>query len=207
MAPSKPLISEFTVLENHWDTIIVLNLAKCAISKDRPKPPTEISVKVSSKHLIVASPVLAALLNGKFREGHELQMTGTTEIALPDDNPDIMVALLNIIHGFPGKVPRHLNLEALLEVAVLVDKYQLLESVELFLETWLKKVHPAERITRFSDRVTYWICIGHAFQKPSLLKPMMATAKYMFKGPLNTLGLPIPKSIVGKEKSRLTITG
>ncbi len=59
----------------------------------------EIRIRVSSRHLTLASPVFDRLLKGEFAESCRLKSVGTTEVRLPRDNPQALQILLNIIHS------------------------------------------------------------------------------------------------------------
>lgn len=81
-------------------------------------------MRVSSKHMILASSVFEAMLQpGRFKEEIDLDSNGKAEIPLPDDDSEPFVILLDIIHGRPRKVPRVVNLHLLSGLAVLIDKY------------------------------------------------------------------------------------
>ena len=76
---------------------------------------------VSSAAMCLASPVWRAMLDpkGHFLEAH----SSDRKVSLPDDNPEALLLLLNIIHLQFLKVPQTLPTEELYEVAVLFDKY------------------------------------------------------------------------------------
>jgi BTB/POZ domain len=90
--------------------------------------PAVIQMRVSSGHLILVSPVFKRLLKGGFAECHTLTSAGTAEICLPDDNPEAMQILLNIIHGHTRKVPREIKFDTLTQISILIDKYSLHEA-------------------------------------------------------------------------------
>ncbi|KAF4629274.1 hypothetical protein G7Y89_g8873 [Cudoniella acicularis] len=71
---------------------------------------------VSSKHLMLASPVFKVMLG----------------------NQNLKSILMNIVHGHTRKVPRRVSLRALSRLSILVDKYQMLGVVELFSDTWIQ---------------------------------------------------------------------
>jgi hypothetical protein len=127
-------------------------------------PKKDIHMLVSSKHMTLASTVFAAMLSVHFREGSELQSRGKAEITLPDDDPDAFTILLDIIHGRTKKVPRRVDdLIPLTDLAVLVDKYQLLEAVDFFSTTWIG--WPAAGIPKASaDDLFLWLCISWVFK-------------------------------------------
>lgn len=98
-------------------------------------PPTQLLV--SSPHLIHASPYFQALLTGHFREAVALRQHGHVEVTLPEDDPDAMRAVMNAVHGRFWAIPgKNIRLELLKDIAVVVDKYGLEESVCTMLETW-----------------------------------------------------------------------
>ncbi|KAE9378226.1 hypothetical protein N431DRAFT_328915 [Stipitochalara longipes BDJ] len=90
----------------------------------------KVNMIVSSKHMVLASPVFKAMLAPEsFREGLERNTTGQMEVELPDDDEVVMVVALNIIHGRNRLVPKHVDLDMLAKLAILVDKYQMVEAV------------------------------------------------------------------------------
>ncbi len=106
------------------------------VSEIRGPSPRELEMLVSSKHLMLVSPVFKAMFSLNFREGVTLRSTGTAEIRL-DDDPSAFSILLYIIHCMTRKVPNEVSLEVLTTLSVLVDKYQMLEIVELHVRLWL----------------------------------------------------------------------
>lgn len=98
----------------------------------------EIELRVSSKHLSLASAVFDTCMEGHSKGGTDMRI-----IPLPDDNYYAMGILLNIIHGRTRRVPRQLDIEELVQVVVLIDKYELHEAVELFTDVWFESLRPA----------------------------------------------------------------
>lgn len=96
-------------------------------------------VRVSSRPLILASPVFAAMFTGKFQEAVTLQ-TGSLDLALHEDPPESLIILLNIIHGRTRMIPRLVNINTLTEIAILIDKYQFREIMGLITDTWFEKL-------------------------------------------------------------------
>ncbi|KAK5235462.1 hypothetical protein LTR47_003647 [Exophiala xenobiotica] len=92
--------------------------------------------KVSSKHLILASRVFRAMFNGNFREAVELHKQEVSKVPLPDDNPDAMVVLLNIVHGLNKQVPRKIGETLFLDIVTLIDKYEFHEAAYVFTDIW-----------------------------------------------------------------------
>ncbi|KAL8907443.1 MAG: hypothetical protein Q9207_001413 [Kuettlingeria erythrocarpa] len=79
-----------------------------AVEADEEQDPSQIfHVRVSPKHLILASPVFKRMLQISFKEGQQLSSQGHTELPLPDDNPAALLVLLNLIHGNTRKGASH----------------------------------------------------------------------------------------------------
>lgn len=156
----------------------------------------EVIIRASSRHLTLASPVFHAMLSRKFSESNALSMTGSVEIPLPDDDPDAFLILLNILHGRIRKVPLTIDLETFTQISVLVDKYDILEPVELLASFWFDNLKSAIP-ERFTDDIPAWICICSVFDKPVEFLHATRLAMRQGKGDLEATGLPIPPSISG----------
>lgn len=117
---------------------------------------------VSSKHMMLASPVFKAMLNGNFKEGRALKTDGHIDVTLPDDDAAAFRIILHIVHGRNRLVPRVINLDCLLKIAVLVDKYQMVEVVEAYSEGWIKTLKPT-LFGNLSSDIGRWVCISWVF--------------------------------------------
>ncbi|PMD57210.1 uncharacterized protein K444DRAFT_632344 [Hyaloscypha bicolor E] len=74
----------------------------------------KISMIVSSKHMILASPVFKVMLQpGRFKEGMQRNAAGQIEVDLPDDDQAVMVIVPDIIHGRNSLVPKQVDMEML----------------------------------------------------------------------------------------------
>ncbi|OJJ79788.1 uncharacterized protein ASPGLDRAFT_1504412 [Aspergillus glaucus CBS 516.65] len=125
-------------------------------------PPTKLLV--SSHHLITASSYYRTLLTGPFREATALRTNGYVNITLPDDNPTAMLAVMNAVHGRFFSVPgRKIKLELLKDIAVVVDKYELFESVSTMLSTWAATVRVGNPRASLRDIAKWLLCVSWAF--------------------------------------------
>ena len=107
--------TEQVVLDRHADV--------CLVTTARDGHAVEFLA--SSKSLTLASEVFAALLGPYFREGQSLAeaLPGSpTRIPLPDDKPDGMRILLEVLHHRP--TPKRLSFDELAGLARVVDKYR-----------------------------------------------------------------------------------
>ncbi|KAL2071709.1 hypothetical protein VTL71DRAFT_12944 [Oculimacula yallundae] len=101
---------------------------------------TTVHMRVSSRHMSLGSPTFASMLGPDYKEGRDLQAQGSVIIPLPDDDPDTLIILLNIIHGKTRLVPREVDIDLLARLAALVDYYNFHEIVELWSDFWIDKI-------------------------------------------------------------------
>lgn len=156
---------------------------------------------VSSKHLILASPVFKAMFRpDTFREGELLKSRDLAEVDLPDDDPEAFEILMNILHGWSSKVPEQVTLELLTKLSVLADKYQILEPLTVYLRQWwpeLKKQLPGE----YDANVPSWLSICWVFKFKVEFEQVTKVAmrgcntKILIPGATD---LPIPERLIGK---------
>ncbi|KAF8542833.1 hypothetical protein BDD12DRAFT_875770 [Trichophaea hybrida] len=98
--------------------------------------------KVSSHVLCAASNVFRAMFgpNGKFRESRELRTAdASTELyVLPieEDDLDVLQIILMILHHKNSGVPKEIDFEKLVQVAVLSDKYDLAVALRFTASAW-----------------------------------------------------------------------
>ncbi|KAH7420003.1 hypothetical protein BKA64DRAFT_700006 [Cadophora sp. MPI-SDFR-AT-0126] len=174
-------------------------------SEPESEPPLqEMHMLVSSKTLMIASSVFKAMLQkGHFKEGSKLE-SGKTEISL-DDDPAAFKILMDILHFNARKVPRTVDLKTLTNLAVLVDKYSVLEPVEVFAERWIAQLRETMPTTLTKDLLP-WICIAWVFQSPEVLVTAVKVALKWSDGMIEasvTQDLPIPESLLNAiEDSR-----
>ena len=175
-----------------------------AASPSKPRPSLlgrQTSIRVSSRHLILASPIFRAMLSRSFSESHTLRTTGTLTLPLPDDSPAALLIVLNIIHGHTRAVPRILDMETLVEVGVLVDKYELLEALEIVGEMWITRL-AKERgglPTAMEDNIMSWVWVTWVFQRGDEFQHVTRVVERESSGEIQADHLPIPASIIGQS--------
>ena len=122
--------------------------------------------RVSSRHLILASSVFRAMLSRNFREGTTLKAVGIVEIDLPDDDPDALALLLNVIHSRSKSVPSKLGLSSLCRLALLVDKYQMHEAFNLLASMWIAHAVSKGWPEKFDARMRQMLYVSWVFRSP-----------------------------------------
>lgn len=164
----------------------------------------EVEMLVSAKHLMLASPVFNAMFKHDFLEGDTLRSKGRVEVALPDDDTKAMEVILNIVHGRVRQVPREVTLEVLTALSILVDKYQMHEVVELYVEIWM--VHLKPRVPKFFSPEFYkWLSIAWVFKLEAEFKHLTWIAIRESAGtrpilqPMPDPSFPISEAVLGKS--------
>lgn len=111
--------------------------------------PEKVVYVVCPRSLARASPVSKRMLYGGFAEAKPA--TGDWRVPLPEDNPEALELLLNIIHGHFAEIPDEIDEIELYEAAVLTNKYDLTHIVRPWAQPWLADLKlqmdiPAHRI-------------------------------------------------------------
>lgn len=169
-----------------------------------------VQIRVSSKHLVLASPYFKRNLGSGMLESHILSSQGHVEFRMDIEDLEAMLIVMNIVHGRTRQVPRHIDLDMLTRVAVLVDYLECHEVIELFSDRWIDDLKGGITTT-YSEALIQWLCISLIFRKACQFKAVTHTAIRQTKGPIDTLGLPIRESVVGERsnsspRSRLILT-
>ena len=191
----RPMMSSKTqTFDPNGDVVLVFN------QTSETKTLAQVNMLVSSKHMILASPVFAAMLKVEFKEGSTLESKGHAEILLPDDDPQASIILLNIIHGRPKKVPRRIDLLLLQKLAILVDKYQMQEVVAVFSEIWIGILKDTIPKASTTDLLS-WVCISWVFEDDPVFKrvtKVLMQASDSALDPDLVDELPIPTAVFGR---------
>lgn len=143
--------------------------ASAFLASRKSKPRIEkVQMRASSKHLILASPIFRTSLGSDtYPEGQTLQNEGNLVVPLPDDDPDAMIILLNIIHGLSSKVPRRVDLNMLTKLAVAVNHRHMHEAVGLWSDTWIENLKRDEGLpSSYTPEILLsWLFIFWVFRK------------------------------------------
>ncbi|XMA19059.1 hypothetical protein WAI453_011850 [Rhynchosporium graminicola] len=186
-----------------------------AVEESEPKPAVnavkvlvsshEVHCIVSSRHLILASRYFETVLSGDFEEAKALRATGHVEIPMLDEDLESMTILLTIIHGASRKVPRNVSLELLSNLAVLVSKFGMLETVEFFSDTWIDHLQREGLPQAYTKDVLRLLFVFWVFDRETEFRDMTRLAQReaddkFEEDVANTEGIMIPLGIVDAIK-------
>ncbi|KAK4154676.1 hypothetical protein C8A00DRAFT_42559 [Chaetomidium leptoderma] len=152
-------------------------------------------IKVSSKHLALASRAFRNRLQfGNSKAAR--QSDGRVHLTLAEGFDAKAVSIvMKAIHGRGSKVPKAADLETLAQIALFVDRFQLLDAVEVYAERWISKLEDSIPDTYNQDLVR-WIYISHVFHDADIFKAVTKVAAVHSAGPIDSLGLPIREKII-----------
>ncbi len=166
-----------------------------------------IRIRASSRHLVLASSVFAAMLSrDSFREGAELRSHGAVEVELHDDVPAALLTALTVVHAQLSRVPRALSLPEVADIALVVDKYDLHDTLCLHGDMWLDKLAQQSPVpgNASADSFMPWLRAAWVFRRSAEFHALTWVAQQQWDGTLGTGlqpaagdGYPLPASILG----------
>ncbi|PNP78956.1 hypothetical protein FNYG_07821 [Fusarium nygamai] len=154
----------------------------------------EFRMLVSGKHLELASPIFKTMVTGPFAEGKP-DSSGFRLITASDWDPEAFKIVLTIMHGYNRDVPRSLSLEMLVKVAMIVNYYDCLESVELYTDIWLEGLKSGLPTVYGRDCILC-LFISWVFSEPVMFQNMTELALRHSQKLIETEDLPIPADIL-----------
>ncbi|KAF4629275.1 hypothetical protein G7Y89_g8872 [Cudoniella acicularis] len=171
--------------------------------------PKEVQMRVSSHTLMIASPVFKAMLQrNAFKEGVDLATQGGTFVSLPEDDPTMLRILLDIIHHRTRQVPLEVDLKTLTGLSILIDKYQMLEALELYVDMWVEGLQRSLPNSFTTDFLS-WLNVAWVLKLPVEFEYLTRIAVRESRGEIGGENrqepedLPIPDSILVKiEETR-----
>lgn len=191
------------------DSISPMSDDVSSVTSSPSSKPRECRMRVSSHSLMIASPVFKAMLQrNAFKEGTELATRGEVTISLPEDDPTMLRILLDIVHHRTRQVPRQVGLKTLTGLSILIDKYQMLEALEVYVDMWVEGLQ-SFLPKSFTPDFLSWLNVAWVLKLPVEFEYLTRIAIRESFGEiggeqgLEPEDLPIPDSILVKiEESR-----
>ncbi|POS79696.1 hypothetical protein DHEL01_v201903 [Diaporthe helianthi] len=151
-----------------------------------------IRFRLSSRHLISASPYFRAILTGPWEESSSRADVGY-KLSATDWDESAFKLLMDIIHGNSQNVPRCIDLELLAKVAVLVDYYKCYDVVRFYSDAWIEGLGDEMEINYYSREFVLLLFVSCVFFLDTPFRNLTYEAIRQTKGPLQSLGLPFPE--------------
>ena len=154
-------------------------------------------IKVSSRHLTLASRVFRNKLQFTSSKTTR-QADGRIHVKLSEGfDPQAVSIVLNAVHARGSKVPRSVDLETLAQIAIFVDRFQLLDAVDVYAERWISKLE-GDLPNTYNRNLVLWLYISHVFRHSDIFRAVSKTAAAQSHGPIQTLNLPIREKIISE---------
>ncbi|KAM0376583.1 hypothetical protein ACHAPY_007128 [Fusarium culmorum] len=167
-----------------------------------PLEKIDIRMLVSGKHLELASPIFKAMLTGPFTEG-TTDSSGVRRITASDWDPQAFYIVLSIMHGYHRDVPRSISLDLLVKVAIVVNYYDCLESVEVYTDIWLEAFESELPEVYGRDCILY-LFLSWVFSRPVMFQSMTQLALKHSQKIIEIEDFPLPADIIGRPNTKST---
>ncbi|KAK0619421.1 hypothetical protein B0T14DRAFT_432395, partial [Immersiella caudata] len=149
---------------------------------------------VSSRHLILASPMFKAMLTGGWKEGDK--SNGTAEVGAEDWDTEALVIVMNVLHSHYRQVPKKVSLEMLAKIAIIVDYYQIHEALQIIASLWINALKESLPDSPGRD-VTLWILVSLVFGDATVFRQVTKIAILRSKKDITIPhNLPIPLAVI-----------
>ncbi|KAK1830933.1 hypothetical protein QBC39DRAFT_260074 [Podospora conica] len=174
-----------------------------------PMDSTPHTFLVSSRHLILASPVFKKMLTGSdWSEANKVE--GQFRVDASEWDPAAFAIVLNLVHGWHRRTPKSVTLETLANIAAIVDYYEFYEAVEVACSSWVSTLRVSEPIPEEPGRKLYlWMLNAWVFGLDDIFKSTTKAAilhaTSVLEAPDN---LPIPAKVFDRmnENRQAAIT-
>lgn len=178
-----------------WARVHVHTKCRCL---GKPVFSDEYTYQVSSRHLILASPFFRAALTKGWKETHILGTHGSVTFTVYDWDDQALMIFLNIIHGQHRDLPWKIGLELLAKVTVIADYYQCIDAIQFMALSWYAFLKPTcSDLVRPKD-IVLWLWVSWVLRLPEQFRKVGAMAKDQLGERMDSLGLPIPRRILGE---------
>lgn len=160
-------------------------------------------IRVSAKHLILASPVFKSLLLGGWKESSTFLDKGSTELTVSGWDLEAFLVVLRMIHSQNKEIPRKVSLELFAKITVIADYYKCKDAIGFFSDVWLDDLESNSDLRNsladtFSRELMLWMWISWFFRRVEQFKKATAVASKYSKIRISSLGLPLPAKLIGK---------
>jgi hypothetical protein len=167
--------------------------------------PEELRLKVSSKHLCLASRRFQRMLTGQWIEANTVYDDGLRHVEIEGFHPEAYRIVMNAIHGNYRQVPRQIDdLDLLAKLALVIDDLECHEAVEINFDYWISGCNAECR--KFDRDLFLWIFISSVFRQAEIFERATYTAIVKGTEPIPSLGLPIRDQVL-REWSATSILG
>lgn len=228
-AASDPLVGEDAPLENltaresdsppatEEENKPGATIASTSAANEGSEPPVEPSsiehikpeglrLLVSSRHLRLASSTFRSMLDGPWKEGATINTGAIRSIRATEWDTEAFLIVLDIIHDQMLAIPDLVELELLAKIAAIVDYYNCHDVMKPFIDDWTRMLQ-SHIPSSYGKECVLWMSISWVFLDVVILKKMAMLAIMDCQGPIETIGLPVPQTLLRRiELAQVSIT-
>jgi len=159
-----------------------INLAS-TVPHQAQEPSRPVTFRLSSRHLILASPIFKAALKGGWKEGSAVG--GEFRIDAEDWNVAALAIVMDVIHGRHRRVPKEIDRNMFTMVAAIVDYYDVHEIIQPQSTAWINHLRPTTGNMGFASGQTVfcWMSISLVFGDEPIFANAVRAALLESSGP------------------------
>lgn len=176
--------------EDAEDTVGQADTAS-ASARDIEKTKVKLHYQVSSVLLRNASQYFRNMFSGSFSESMVNSEDGKYHIGAQGFNPKAMEHVMNVLHLRTRNIPRKVDLELLAHIAVLVDYYDLKETVSFHAEIWVKAAARKKFPDNYDCTLVLRTFVARIFEDKKNFKRGAEIIAMNSSGPIPDLGIPL----------------
>ncbi|KAI1287921.1 hypothetical protein F5Y03DRAFT_380200 [Xylaria venustula] len=157
--PHQKIPPAVEVFDPDGDMLLLVGKQKCSDTScmnGQSRQPNAICFHVNSAIIAGASPAFGFVLYSPSAVSAARRDNVEWTVRLPDDDPQAMQTVINILYGhYPITLSdEHVNLEQLLQLTILADKYDLVHHFSEWSAQWVQDMEPYWVGRRFVDKST-----------------------------------------------------
>ncbi|KAF5962301.1 hypothetical protein FBULB1_14317 [Fusarium bulbicola] len=163
---------------------------------------SEIRLKVSKKHLTVASRRARAMFQSDYRETRRAEVDGLYHWKIgPLFDPEALRIVMKVIHAQAQNLPDEVTLQMIVSIAEIVDDLQCHDALSFFVKVWINRLSNSVP-SQMCDELVQWIFVALVFGLDEKFKQVTRVAIMCSTGPMDVLGLPMRPDIADKIEQR-----
>jgi hypothetical protein len=166
------------------------------------EPVSQLRLKVSKKHLTVASRRARRMFQGEYVETQKSEVDGFYHWKIePLFDPEALKTVLRIIHAQTQDLPDDVTLEMLTQIAKVVDDLDCPEALSFFVKIWTARFSQPLPC-QMCDELVQWIFIASVFGLSEKFKQATRVAIIESTERMNSVELPIFPGIIDKIEQK-----
>jgi len=157
-------------------------------------------IKVSSKHLTLASPIFTQKLR-HFHRNTSVRADGRIHLTLAPGafHPRAVAIVLNAVHGKGSKVPKAVDIETLAQIARFVDTFRLLDVLEVYADRWTSNLLLSRGVPNVCGReLVMWVYLSSGVGRGGGWRGGGGGGGGRGEGVIGGEGLPIAEGVVSE---------